>query len=89
MRPTRIAAAAHRCRPPIRRRGSSAPVTRLGELIGSHVRLDDPLAAAQVDGADAVQFFLGNPQSWKKPKPRDDAVRCGRPRCRCTFMPAT
>ncbi|MGA8253767.1 MAG: deoxyribonuclease IV, partial [Mycobacterium sp.] len=42
-------------------------------LIGSHVRNDDPLAAAQVDGADAVQFFLGNPQSWKKPKPRDDA----------------
>ena len=42
-------------------------------LIGSHVRNDDPLAAAQADGADVVQFFLGNPQSWKKPKPRDDA----------------
>ena len=42
-------------------------------LIGSHVRNDDPLAAAQADGADAVQFFLSNPQSWKKPKPRDDA----------------
>ncbi|HYQ35078.1 MAG TPA: deoxyribonuclease IV, partial [Mycobacterium sp.] len=41
-------------------------------LIGSHVRNDDPLAAAQADGADVVQFFLGNPQSWKKPKPRDD-----------------
>jgi len=42
-------------------------------LIGSHVHQDDPLAAAEADGADVVQFFLGNPQSWKKPKPRDDA----------------
>jgi deoxyribonuclease-4 len=42
-------------------------------LIGSHVHQDDPLAAAQADGADVVQFFLGNPQSWKKPKPREDA----------------
>lgn len=42
-------------------------------LIGSHVHQDDPLAAADADGADVVQFFLGNPQSWKKPKPRDDA----------------
>src|SRR3954471_8165045 len=42
-------------------------------LIGSHVHDDDPLAAAQVDGAEVVQFFLGNPQSWKKPKPREDA----------------
>ncbi len=43
-------------------------------LIGSHVKSDDPLAAAQVDGADAVQLFIGNPRSWKKPKPRDDAA---------------
>ena len=42
-------------------------------LIGSHVHQDDPIAAAEADGADVVQFFLGNPQSWKKPKPRDDA----------------
>ncbi len=42
-------------------------------LIGSHVHGDDPLAAAAADGADVVQFFLGNPQSWKKPKPREDA----------------
>ena len=48
---------------------------RLGAvLIGSHVHRDDPLAAAEADGADVVQFFLGNPQSWKKPKPRDDAA---------------
>jgi deoxyribonuclease-4 len=43
-------------------------------LIGSHVHGDDPLADAAADGADVVQFFLGNPQSWKKPKPRDDAA---------------
>jgi len=49
-------------------------VTRLDAvLIGSHVHGDDPLAAAQADGADVVQFFLGNPQSWKKPPPREDA----------------
>ena len=44
-------------------------------LIGSHVRQDDPLAAAEADGADVVQFFLGDPQGWKKPKPRDDAAQ--------------
>src|SRR6195952_6089942 len=42
-------------------------------LIGSHVHDEDPLAAAAADGAEVVQFFLGNPQSWKKPKPREDA----------------
>ena len=42
-------------------------------LIGSHVDRVDPLAAAQADGADVLQFFLGDPQSWKKPKPREDA----------------
>ena len=31
------------------------------------------MADAEADGADVVQFFLGNPQSWKKPKPRADA----------------
>lgn len=43
-------------------------------LIGSHVHGDDPLAAAAADGAEVAQFFLGNPQSWKKPKPREDAA---------------
>jgi deoxyribonuclease-4 len=42
-------------------------------LIGSHVHNEDPLAAGAADGADVVQFFLGNPQSWKKPQPRADA----------------
>src|ERR1700742_174780 len=51
----------------------SALETRLGVvLIGSHVSPQDPLAAAQAEGADVVQIFLGNPQSWKAPKPRED-----------------
>jgi deoxyribonuclease IV len=43
-------------------------------LIGSHVPPDDPLATGAVEGADLVQIFLGDPQSWKKPKPREDAA---------------
>lgn len=43
-------------------------------LIGSHVSPKDPIAAAKADGADTVQIFLGNPQSWKAPKPREDAA---------------
>ncbi len=43
-------------------------------LIGSHVRPADPLSAAAAEGADVVQIFLGNPQSWKPPKPRADAA---------------
>ena len=35
--------------------------------------LVNPLLGALNDDADAVQFFLGDPQSWKKPKPREDA----------------
>lgn len=42
-------------------------------LIGSHVDAENPLDAAQADGAQVAQFFLGNPQSWKKPQPREDA----------------
>ena len=36
-------------------------------LIGAHVREDDPLVTAADRGADIVQMFLGDPQSWKKP----------------------
>jgi len=54
----------------------SARLTRLADvLIGSHVSPQDPLAAAQAENADVVQIFLGNPQSWKAPKPRDDAAQ--------------
>lgn len=41
-------------------------------IIGAHVGTADPLSAAAERVADAVQIFLGNPQSWKKPEPRDD-----------------
>ncbi|MBV9720699.1 MAG: deoxyribonuclease IV [Mycobacterium sp.] len=44
-------------------------------LIGSHVSPQDLLAAAAAENADVVQIFLGNPQSWKKPKPREDAAQ--------------
>ena len=42
-------------------------------IIGAHVGSLDPLRAAAERNADAVQVFLGDPQSWKKPEPRDDA----------------
>jgi deoxyribonuclease-4 len=42
-------------------------------LIGSHVPPADPLGSAAAEGADCVQIFLGNPQGWQAPKPRDDA----------------
>jgi deoxyribonuclease-4 len=42
-------------------------------LIGAHVKMEDPLVAAAERGADVVQIFLGDPQSWKKPTPRADA----------------
>jgi deoxyribonuclease-4 len=41
--------------------------------IGSHVGPDDPLGTAAAEGAECVQIFLGDPQSWKKPAPRADA----------------
>ena len=34
---------------------------------GAHVDQIDPIAEAASRGADIVQFFLGEPQSWKKP----------------------
>ena len=40
---------------------------------GAHVPAADPLGEAEARGAGVVQFFLGNPQSWKKPLPRRDA----------------
>ena len=42
-------------------------------LIGAHLSNKTPLADARAIGAEAIQFFLSNPQSWKKPLPRDDA----------------
>ena len=41
-------------------------------LIGAHVPDEDPLGEARAIGAEAVQMFLGNPQSFEKPKARAD-----------------
>jgi deoxyribonuclease-4 len=41
--------------------------------IGGHIGPDDPLGTAAAEAADCLQLFLGDPQSWKAPKPRDDA----------------
>lgn len=41
--------------------------------LGAHVPASDPLGEASARGAQIVQFFLGNPQSWRKPAPRQDA----------------
>jgi deoxyribonuclease-4 len=43
-------------------------------LIGAHVPSIHPLEEAAERGADLVQVFLSNPQSWKKPAPRPDAA---------------
>jgi len=42
--------------------------------IGAHVDPADPLEAAAARGAEAVQFFLTDPQGYKTPKPREDAA---------------
>ena len=41
--------------------------------VGAHTSGKDPLEEARLRDADLVQIFLSNPQSWKKPAPRDDA----------------
>jgi deoxyribonuclease-4 len=46
-------------------------------LFGAHVDSEDPLTAAEATGAEAIQFFLSDPQGWKKPveHPHADALR--------------
>jgi len=41
--------------------------------IGAHVHSPDPLAYAAEVGAEAIQFFLADPQGWKAPKPHAQA----------------
>ncbi len=43
-------------------------------LIGAHTSPKDPIAEAASRNADLVQIFIANPQSWKKPVPREDAA---------------
>ncbi len=50
--------------------------------VGAHVSSKDPLDDAEARGADLVQMFLSNPQSWKKPNPRGDA-----PELRASSLP--
>ena len=54
--------------------------------LGAHVDQTDPIAEAEARGADAVQFFLGDPQGYKGPEIRyaggpealrDDAAEAG------------
>lgn len=43
-------------------------------LFGAHVGSKDPIAEAAARRADVVQIFISNPQSYKKPVPREDAA---------------
>jgi deoxyribonuclease-4 len=43
-------------------------------LIGAHTNPKDPIAEAAERNADVVQIFASNPQSYKKPVPREDAA---------------
>jgi len=43
--------------------------------IGAHVDPTNPLAEASAREADLVQFFLSDPQGWRKPEPRADAAK--------------
>jgi deoxyribonuclease-4 len=42
--------------------------------IGAHIPNRHPLEEAEARRADLAQFFLSNPQSWRKPVPRQDAA---------------
>jgi len=46
--------------------------------VGAHVDSTSPITEAELRGADLVQIFLSDPQSWKKPPPRDDAEQLRR-----------
>lgn len=49
-------------------------MTPQAQPVGAHLDSPDPLAAAAELGADAVQFFLTEPQGWVDPPERDDAA---------------
>ena len=42
-------------------------------MVGAHVGRERPLETAAALGADCVQIFLSDPQSWRKPPAREDA----------------
>ncbi len=43
-------------------------------IIGAHTPSDRPLEEAAARGADVIQIFLSDPQSYKKPPPRSDVA---------------
>ena len=43
-------------------------------LVGAHLPSRHPLLEAEERDADLIQMFLSNPQSWKKPSPREDVA---------------
>src|SRR3989442_2907133 len=45
----------------------------MASCVGAHIRGEHPIAEADELGADCVQLFLSDPQSFKKPPPRSDA----------------
>ena len=44
-------------------------------LIGAHSSGEKPAAEVAERDGDLIQFFLGDPQGWKKPPPRPDAAQ--------------
>ncbi|MBM3695860.1 MAG: deoxyribonuclease IV, partial [Actinobacteria bacterium] len=85
-RPALAASVRRRVGPPGARGGGTGRrlrhrLSRVGDLrvsrpplIGAHVPGAHPLQEAAARGAEVVQVFLGNPQSWKRPAPRPDAA---------------
>src|SRR6185436_10333828 len=60
--------------------GSTSAPARLRDLLGSlfmsigaHIHAEDVLGGALERKAEVVQFFLGDPQSWKTPQPHPQA----------------
>ena len=51
----------------------NSPKAARRPIVGAHVGRERPLDAAAAVGADCIQIFLSDPQSWRKPPPRDDA----------------
>ncbi len=42
--------------------------------VGAHVHSDNPVAWGEQVNADVIQFFLADPQGWKKPQPHPFAA---------------
>jgi len=51
----------------------NSPKAARRPIVGAHVGRERPLDAAAAVGADCIQIFLSDPQSWRKPPPREDA----------------